>query len=164
MKSRSKNQVSQAEKVLLLALAKGGGYSEYFTRARANLPPEFTLADLFESAPARDFVTSLFREPGVFERFRSTPEVFLMGDLAGEIKAILTEAWVSSDSDLEEADLKFALDRGTAKAWARFSQQVEAALAQAEAKKDAGLQEKLLKDYLDVQRKMKEFSSFYDEA
>jgi hypothetical protein len=44
--------------------------------------------------------------------------------------------------------------------WARFSQQIKTALADAEAKKDAGLRAELMKEFLDVQRKMKEFSSF----
>jgi hypothetical protein len=34
------------------------------------------------------------------------------------------------------------------------------AMHDAEAKKDAGLHEQLSKEYLDVQRKMKEFTSF----
>ena len=63
-----------------------------------------------------------------------------------------------------EADVRFALDRSIGRVWARFSQQIKAALAEAEAKKDAGLQSKLMKEYLDVQRKMKEFNSLYDEG
>ena len=61
-------------------------------------------------------------------------------------------------------DFQVALDRALARLWARFSQRIKTALAEAEAKKDAGLHSKLMKEYLDVQRKMKEFNSFYDEA
>lgn len=54
--------------------------------------------------------------------------------------------------------------RRVGQVWARFSQHLKQALVAAEAKKDAELQAQLLKDYLDVQRRMKEFSPSYDEA
>jgi DNA primase len=59
--------------------------------------------------------------------------------------------------------LENAVRSRVARAWARFSQQVAQALNQAEASKDSALQAKLMQDYLDVQRRMKEFTGFYDE-
>jgi hypothetical protein len=46
----------------------------------------------------------------------------------------------------------------------RISQRITKALALAEANKDAELEAKLKKEYLDCQRRIKEFSTFYDEA
>ena len=74
---------------------------------------------------------------------------------------------MSTESQLlpnQEEEFRGALERGVARAWARFSHKIKAALADAEAKKDAGLQSQLMKEYLDVQRKMKELNKFYDEA
>jgi hypothetical protein len=71
---------------------------------------------------------------------------------------------VGGETPFAVRDFQVALDRAIARLWARFSQRIKTALAEAEAKKDAGLHSKLMKEYLDVQRKMKEFNSFYDEA
>lgn len=68
-----------------------------------------------------------------------------------------------STSALPE-EIKTASLKLLAGAWARFSHGLRLALADAEAKQDKGLHDNLLQQYLDVQRKMKEFNSFYDEA
>ena len=95
-------------------------------------------------------------------------------DVDLQVRSILTEAWISGPTKAHsteaggdgdpESELRGALNRGNARLWARFSQRIKLALQDAEAKKDAGLHARLSKEYLDVQRKMKEFISFYDEA
>jgi hypothetical protein len=85
-------------------------------------------------------------------------------NLDPRLREILIEAFMGENPRPEREVIQAALDRMVQKSWARFSQQIKAELAAAEANQDAGLREKLLKDYLDVQRKMKEFTSFYDEA
>jgi DNA primase len=152
------------EKTLLQALARGGDYTGLFTVARAQLPKEATLADLFDYPPAHDFVRYLTTEPGVLERFRAAPEMILTEELDPQVRSTLTEALVTQDPLFEREDFRISLDRAIGKLWARFSQRIKAALADAEAKQDAGLQAELQKEYLDVQRKIKEFISFYDEA
>ena len=95
---------------------------------------------------------------------RLVQETLTQVDLDPQVRSTLTEAWVGGESPFDVRDFQVALDRALSKLWARFSQRIKTALAEAEAKKDAGLHSKLMKEYLDVQRKMKEFNSFYDEA
>jgi hypothetical protein len=85
-------------------------------------------------------------------------------DLDPQVRSTLTEAWVSQDPLFEKDDFKMSLDKAIGRLWARFSHRIKAALTDAEAKQDAGLHAELMKEYLDVQRKIKEFISFYDEA
>jgi hypothetical protein len=84
-------------------------------------------------------------------------------ELDSQVRSILMEASVSGEK-ISEDDVKGAIHRGIRRLWARFSQLIKAAMQDAEAKKDAGLHAQLSKEYLDVERKMKEFISFYDEA
>jgi hypothetical protein len=128
------------------------------------LPLNSTVADLFDYLPAREFVAALFSEPERMERFRKVPESVLDEELDPQVRSTLTEAWVSRDSLFERDDFKMSLDKAIGRLWARFSQRIKAALTDAEAKQDAGLHAELMKEYLDVQRKIKEFISFYDEA
>ena len=156
--------LTYGEKVLLTGLARGGDFSALFAQCRGKMPPQSTLADLFDYGPAREFVTQLTTQPGELERFRAAPELVLNGELDTQVRSTLTEALVSQDAGFETEDFRLTLDRAMSKIWARFSQRIKVALADAEAKKDAELQTQLMKEYLDVQRKMKEFNCFYDEA
>jgi DNA primase len=157
-------ELKGGEKMLFQALARGGEYSELFAQARPKLPPSSTLADLFDFVPARDFVAALTNEPGRMELFRAAPESFLDEDLDPQVRSTLTEAWVSRDKLFDTEDFRMSLDKAIGRLWARFSQRIKTALTDAEAKQDAGLHAELMKEYLDVQRKIKEFISFYDEA
>jgi hypothetical protein len=76
---------------------------------------------------------------------------------------VITGVMVSEEHLVQLEQFKEAVFKSIAKKWARFSQLIRRQIVQAEAKNDAALQAKLMKDYLDVQRKMKEFNSFYDE-
>lgn len=162
--SKVVRELKGGEKMLLQGLAKGGEYSEIFAQIQTKLPPESTVADLFDYIPARELVASLLSEPGRMEQFRSVPEAVLHDELDPQVRSTLTEAWVSRDALFETEDFRMSLDKATGRLWARFSQRIKTALTDAEAKQDAGLHAELMKEYLDVQRKIKEFISFYDEA
>lgn len=156
--------ISPREKILLVAIARGAQFSPLLAESRAKFPPNMAFADLFESPAARSFVASVFSDPAEWERFRALPETFLTDELDPQVRSILTEAWVAHESPFTEEDVVGALNRALGRSWAQFSQQIKSALADAEVKKDAKLQSELMKDYLDVQRKMKEFITLYDEA
>ena len=92
-------------------------------------------------------------------------------NLDAQVRSILMEASVNAppaaepkEGEFSTQDVKGAIHRGIRRLWARFSQLIKVAMQDAEAKKDAGLHAQLSKEYLDVERKMKEFISFYDEA
>jgi DNA primase len=164
VRSTASHRLSAGEKVLLAGLAKGGKCSVAFTQAMEKLPDEMTLADLFDYGPAKELVRQAERSPDGEGPISLSQALLSEASLDSQVRSTLTEAWVEGETPFAVRDFQVALDRGIARLWARFSQRIKTALAEAEAKKDAGLHSKLMKEYLDVQRKMKEFNSFYDEA
>jgi DNA primase len=154
---------SPADRVLLGALARGGQYLELFKNLEGGLPGKMTISDLFDYIPARDFMTQVAVEGHIPEGFSVDPGSLAEMELDSQVRSILMEASVSGEK-ISEDDVKGAIHRGIRRLWARFSQLIKAAMQDAEAKKDAGLHAQLSKEYLDVERKMKEFISFYDEA
>jgi DNA primase len=163
-RARSSGRLSAGEKVLLAGLAKGGECSVAFSQAMEKLPNETTLADLFDYGPAKEIVRQAERSQDGEAPIALSQALLLETSLDSQVRSTLTEAWMGGETPFAVRDFQVALDRAMARLWARFSQRIKTALAEAEAKQDAGLHSKLMKEYLDVQRKMKEFNSFYDEA
>ncbi|MBC7690321.1 MAG: DNA primase, partial [Methylotenera sp.] len=173
-----RQRLSPREKLLLTALAKSGKYTAFITdlvQVTGNLPRGFSLPDLFENLAARQFVELLFPSPAVenpsadYGGAPVSPQSILSQVQDSQIHALLTEALISEDTPdngtgLEENEVKRACSNAIADLWARFSHQLRAALTDAELKKDERLEAELKKEYLDVRRKIKEFSRFYDEA
>lgn len=157
-------RLAEGEKILLSGLARGGESVKAFIEAMPKLPANMTLADLFDYAPAQQWVRDVERKTPLGATFQVSREVLTDPEFDGQVRSILTEAWMGGETPFAIRDFQLALDRAIGRLWARFSQQIKVALAEAEAKKDAGLQSKLMKEYLDVQRRMKEFINFYDEA
>jgi hypothetical protein len=152
------------ERLLLSAMANVERFGAVLDEASRNLPPQMGLGDLFEHEAARAFVSGLTEQADGWRSLAKSPGRYLTSELDPQLCSVLAEALMPTDkAALDEMDVKVAVGQSLGRAWARFSQQIKAALSGAEANKDAGLHSKLLKDYLDVQRKMKEFSSLYDE-
>jgi hypothetical protein len=123
-----------------------------------------TPADLFEGPALRHWVVPLLEEAGEWQSLRGDPQSYLNDGIPAQLRSIVTEALGATEDQIPETDFRQACRLGLASAWARFSQQIKIAMADAESKQDAGLQAKLMQEYLDVKRKMKEFSVSYDEG
>lgn len=162
--SKKADKLSEFEKILLSSIAIGGEFTQILVDARRHLPPVMSLSDLFTYPPAKTFVAALVEVPGFFERLRQTPETVLQEIEDDQVRSTLMEALVSTHMRVTTQDVRLAAARMIEYAWAQFSHRIMADLAGAEAKQDGELQAKLMQEYLDVQRKMKELSSFYDEA
>lgn len=163
-------RIRPSERVLLEGLALGGQFIDQLAAARVSLPPGRSLSDLFEHPGIRELTQRLATEPGFLELFRTNPPVALERVEDQQVRSILTESWVGKSDRASEAggldgeSFSVAIQQRLRWAWARFSHEVGRELGRAEAAKDAELQAKWMKEYLDVQRKMKELGSFYDEA
>jgi DNA primase len=157
---------SPTDRILLQALARGGREIQKIRDSRQNLPPEVPLSDLFDYFPARVFLAQRLVDGEIPDPLSIPTTLAEESEMDPQVRSILTEAWISEKKSDPESDsqLAGALNRGIGRLWARFSQRIKQALQDAEAKKDAGLHAQLSKEYLDVQRRMKEFISFYDEA
>jgi DNA primase len=163
----NRNQIqglSKAETALLQTLVSTGEAGQILDSSGGGLPPGRDLSDLFEYPPARDWLKAALDRAGGPGALKFEPEMAADLSLDPRLREVMIEAFMGEAKPPKRSLFQAALDRLVQKSWARFSQQIKRELAAAEANQDAGLREKLLKDYLDVQRKMKEFTSFYDEA
>ena len=153
--------LSENDRTLLFALGKGGDYSRILSDARGKLPPEVPFSDLFDTPIAQEFVKMATITPGYLEKLRQVPDQAL--DVDPQIQRLLVEAQMTEPPAVQIEKVQPALLQAIRRVWARFSQRMKIELVKAEAAKDVLLQEKLSKEYLDVQRKMKEFNGFYDK-
>jgi DNA primase len=157
-------KLTSLDRLLLKALARGGAAAQRLSDAGGKMPPNVGFEYLFDSVTARAFVMAHAGPGGNPARVPIGPDALESDSVPAEVRSILTEASIAAEDPFTQEELGTALDKAVAHAWARFSQSIKSALAAAEAKKDAQLQSKLMQDYLDVQRRMKEFTTFYDEA
>jgi hypothetical protein len=154
-------KISFTDRILLMGLARVEDRDGFRAETGARLPPESHLSDLLDYPPAREWVRQW--EQGIQPPGLTAPG---FAALDAQVRSILTEALispepsVSSDEAGEPGEFQIVLNRVIARGWARFSQRIKRALAEAEAKQDAELQSRLMKEYLDVQRKMKESNRF----
>lgn len=167
----ARKPVTASEKILLQSLVnlERGEFAAVWEAARARMPVGVALSDLFEHPSAKSFTDS---RPGSDDRNRPLSEVFRMsgGEAAAlnwsetdaQVRSIIAEAGVGKDLEFGKAELEHVLEHALGRVWARFSQQLRAALTEAEARNDSDSHARLLQEYLDVQRKMKEFKYFYD--
>ena len=161
-------KISAREVILLGALARGGKFPGLISEASSSLPPNSALSDLFEQPAVQAFAASFYEKFGALKPGSQVdPSTLLTGVEDPQVRAILTEALVSDSDSPDNTNLveevRSARDKSILRVWARFSQHIKTELTAAEVKKDAKLHAELMKEYLDAQRRMKEFSNFYDE-
>lgn len=157
-------RLTRRDKTLLAAVARGGEAALQVAQIGGDLPPGWTHAELFDSAAARALVADLIGKFGDISKIGPLSSEYLEPSLEYQVRSTIVEALMASEAPVGSEDLRRAIELSVARCWARFSQSIKDQIAAAEAKQDAELHQKLLKEYLDVQRKMKEFSTFYDEA
>ncbi len=156
--------LTKREQIVLRGLAWGKEFSDLLAKSRAQMPPGMGLWELFEHPSARQWVEQLASDPANLARLREAPETLISGIDSRQVLTTITEALVAAEPLHTEEEFQRALQNQLRRAWVRFSQHIKKALAAAEASEDAELQAKLMKEIIDVQRKIQEFTSFYEEA
>lgn len=165
---------SLKELILIRGILKGGNFRVMIEEARSYLPEGAPLHDLADHPTVRRVIDALV-DQGV------SPESFLESigsiddpesgggpnEFDRQIRTLLSESLFGGDAPksapFTEGEFRIAVQRGLSHSWARFSQELKGRLRDAELKKDADLHARLMQEYLDVQRRMKEFGTFYDE-
>jgi DNA primase catalytic core len=158
-----RQKLTPRESVLVSGVTLGGAYLTIIQEAIHYMPPGRTLVDLASHEGVRNFLTGV-----LVEGLRGQDLLSRLED--SQLRAVVSEALVGggqgdgeNSKGLSNNDFKHAVQKGLSLIWARFSQELKQRLKDAELKKDAGLHAELQKEYLDVQRRMKEFDTFYDE-
>jgi DNA primase len=166
-----RQKLSQKDAILVKGVLKGGNYRLMMNEAIAYLPGGLGVSELADHPATRELIEA------VLER-DVAPENLINPDTSGSlpsaialeprIRALISEALVGDSekgrAPFSEGEFRTAVQRGLRDVWARFSQELEVRLRDAELKKDANLQAQLSQEFLDVQRRMKEFGTFYDEV
>lgn len=148
---------------------------DLWLQVRDRMPPDSGWSDLFLHPQAKALIERLLPPGGHPGGVRVEDwQAVLESEQEPQIRSIITEVLLGEDDSAEkeqrdpeesgDSEMRQALARNLEQIWARFSQRIKAAIAQAELNKDGQLQAKLMKEYLDVQRKMKEFNTFYDQT
>lgn len=153
-----KAKVTPSEKLLLAGVVADAELERLFRAAQNQIPQRKTLADLWGWGPAHDWVSGVFlmQSPGKSWELSEVEDP--------ELRSFLGQALMTQWGDERKNEWKKALEWRIAWLWARFSQEIHLEVKGAEARNDLNLQEKLLQEYLDVQRKIVELKDFYDEA
>jgi len=164
-KNATKHQkISPREAILVKGLLKGGTLRAMLEEALHYLPREKTLASAFENEEAGRLVEAIVLRKESPEDWLSRLEDPRLREVVSASLVESDEKRASPDSAFYEADYRIAVQRSLSFAWARFSHELIERLRIAELNKDADLHSQLLQEYLDVQRRMKEFGTFYDES
>ena len=158
--------LEKVEKVLLKGWVLAEEFEEFWKNAGRSLPPKMTISDLFRHPGAHQYVVntggSWDPEQEEINKTKGGGESFL-NELDPQTRSTITEAAMQASgslNNLKVEDLSAAFFQVVSHIWARFSQSLKVAIADAEAKDDRQLHASLMKDYLDVQRKMKELKRF----
>ena len=153
------------DRVLVQGFVLGGSFWSAMKAIEEQLPQGVNLKDLVEYPPAQAWVEEWIKQKSWTEGQASGVQVQdLARDLDSQVREVLTEVLVGQLPAIEQEEFQAALKKCLSRQWARFSQRLKAQISQAALRNDAELQTKLMKEYLDVQRKMKDFNNFYDEA
>ncbi|MBC7386139.1 MAG: DNA primase [Cryobacterium sp.] len=169
---------SQKETILVRGILRGGNFRSMLEESRAYLPEGLPVHELADHPSVRKVIDALIDRGISSEALIASialgeerTEVGTDGDTEPFdplIATLLNESQFGGDAPntapFTEGEFRIAVQRGLSHSWARFSQELKRKIRDAELKKDAELRERLAKEYLDVQRRIKEFGTFYDEV
>jgi hypothetical protein len=164
-----RKSMPDSEKVILKGILQEKECFHYFIHTKTQLPGKLHLSALFDYVPAQKFIEMILSQSQEPEIFEAAPEKLLSPEMDPQLQSLITESFLTpsntSSTSHENFTLLFkeALQKNLIKTWMQFSLEIKTALKQAESKRDSASQLGLMKEYLDVQRKMKDFSNFYDE-
>jgi 5S rRNA maturation endonuclease (ribonuclease M5) len=183
-RQKSREKLSRRERWLLWGVLKGGEMSRSLERAmELGLPPSAELESLFVHSETREWLrrwrkraessSSEEMSPGIKKKgpnlgilskitalLQSSSDEVLNGVEDAEMRAILTQGLLGGEvaGTPSSQELYAAGVEAVRQVWARFSQHLKKKLQEAEAIGDPDRRASAMKDYLDVQRKLKDFN------
>ncbi len=164
----------KSEQILVLSLIHWAESAGAWRQFGSKMPPGVSFLEIFEHPVSKKFVLGIFG--GINEtEVRLTKEVLLEGPVVSPqvvwsklqhtvdkgLCSILTSMMMADRSGIDPGLLVESLKRANRELWARFSHQLKESLSMGEGEEDPEIQAKLMKELLDVRRKMEDFNSFY---
>lgn len=160
---RRKRPIPLADRQLLQFLVKFNDYGVYFAEAKKQLPEKDSLAVMFSDTEVQTWVDSVAKDPSGFARLKMAPETVVEGAISQELRSVIMEGLLSEKVAGDEKVLEPLLRHGLRNAWARFSQRLKQQMAEADAAQDIERFKELSEQFLDLQRKLKDFEESYVE-
>jgi hypothetical protein len=120
-----------------------------------------TLSDLFDDTEVRQWVRGLTDDPAGIQRLAHAPESVIQGEVSQELRSVIMEGLLQETVPGEEQVLGGLLKRAVFKAWVRFSHELKAEMVAADSRQDIEKFKELSEQFLDLQRKLKEFEDSY---
>jgi hypothetical protein len=136
-------------------------YGKSFLLARQQMHEKNTLCDLFDDTEVRNWVRTLQEDPVGIQRLNHAPESVIQGEVSQELRSVIMEGLLQEKIEGEAALLNGLLKRAVFKAWVRFSHELKAAMSEADSRQDIEKFKELSEQFLDLQRKLKEFEDSY---
>jgi DNA primase len=156
--------VSEGERFLFEAFLQWEHFSHLFEDVSPNLPPELGFWGLFEHPHLKDWVKKMVSTPGFPDDFHDISTSLVGPGIIPQLRSIIAQCLLRKQPVASADEVQRALGKANLKSWARFSQNLRAAINEAERQSDREQQIRLMQEYLDVQRKMKEFKAFHEEV
>jgi len=158
---KGESSLSESEAVLLRAMVLTKNFTLLWEKVRCDLPPHSKMEDLFDYLPAKKWIKELKEQAGGLNQFFENPQNYLGVETDFQVKAVLAEALVADMSFDDNENAKTVIEQRGSRLWARFSHAIKEKLDALEGANNLELQVKLMKEYLDVQKKIKERNRFY---
>jgi len=170
VKTKKVDRLLSAERLVLCTLLFWKEFCGYWSQLFEGLPAGTGPDVIFDDLDATKLTEYVFFTQGkLVPPFDPEWDIavrlggYLSQNPDSPLSSLLARAEIEGLGRFMPQEVEFAFASLILKAWVRFSHKISKDLALAESRKDAVLQDKLLKDYLDVQRKIKELSRLYDK-
>ena len=149
------------DRQLLQFLVKFNDYGAQFLEAKKQLPEKDSLSILFDDLEVQGFVQEMSEDPAGFTKLKLAPEALLNLPISQELQSVIMEGLLQEKIVGDESQLQGYLRRAIHKSWARFSHKLKAQMTALNASQDVEKFRELSEQFLDLQRKLKEFEDSY---
>lgn len=158
---RKKLVLNQNDRALLSYFLKFEQFGAQFLNVGPKLPEKVSFSALFYDTGLRSWVGQVLESLKNSSNPNQAIEDSLNGDISEELRSVILEQLWKEGAPPEPKHLEDLLNTGMVRIWAQFSQEVRKKMAEAESRQDLENFEKLSKQFLDLQRKLKELEESY---
>jgi len=149
------------DRQLLQYFVKAQDFGAFFVEARRQMHEKDSLPELFDDTEVQAWVRTILEDPAGMERLKQAPETWVQGRVSLELQSVIMEGLLQDRVQGDEAQLRALLRRGVYKSWARFSHRIREEMVRVEQAQDMEKFKELSQQFLDLQRKLKEFEESY---
>ena len=154
-------KISPSDRDLVQYLIQFESFGAQFVAAKQQLPEKTTLSDLFTDTEIRNWVRRIESDPVGYSKLKLAPETWLGDGISQELRTVMMEGLLRESVAGEGEQLEALLKKATFKVWAQLSHEMRRKMVEAETSQDMKNFEELSKQFLDLQKKLKEFEDSY---